>query len=160
MRTDGTCPVFSGTVSQSKTIERPVCPPVFGRGEPVGSPESEASTSSSIKPESIRALTVRWATSRKAREVAYPQLSLSNDSQLEQFGESPSGRSLRNEPSQDVAFPHPQSRKDQYWKEDIPNNGSVVVSIRRRIINVTENRNATDDVNPAKNRTFGSIFHD
>src|SRR5438477_13023034 len=36
-------------------------------------------------------------------------------------------------------------------KKDIPNTGGVVVSIRRRIINVTEYRNATDDVNPAKN---------
>jgi hypothetical protein len=44
-----------------------------------------------------------------------------------------------------MAFPHPKPRKEQYRKKDIPNTGGVVVSIRRRIINVTEYRNATDD---------------
>jgi hypothetical protein len=50
-----------------------------------------------------------------------------------------------------MAFPHPKPRKEQYRKKNIPNTGGVVVSIRRRIINVTEYRNTTDDVNPAKN---------
>jgi len=49
-----------------------------------------------------------------------------------------------------MAFPHPKARKEQYRKKEIPNTGGVVVSIRGRIINVTEYRNATDDVNPAK----------
>ena len=67
--------------------------------------------------------------------------------------------SLRNKSSNDVAFPHPKSRKQQHRKKDIPDTGRVVVSIRRRIINVAEYRNATDDVNPAKNRSFGRFFH-
>jgi hypothetical protein len=50
-----------------------------------------------------------------------------------------------------MTFPHPKPRKQQYRKKDIPNTEGVVVSIRRGIINVTEYRNATDDVNPAKN---------
>ena len=36
----------------------------------------------------------------------------------------------------------------------------IIRSIRRRIINVTEDRNATDDVNPAEKRTFGDFRHD
>jgi hypothetical protein len=59
-----------------------------------------------------------------------------------------------------MAFPHPKPRKEQYRKKDVPNTGGVVVRIRRRIINETEYRNATDDVNPAKNPTFGGFFHD
>src|SRR5262249_48861012 len=59
-----------------------------------------------------------------------------------------------------MTFPHPKPRKEQHRKKDIPNTVCVVVSIQRRIINVAEYRNATDDVNPAKNRTFGCFRHD
>jgi len=69
------------------------------------------------------------------------------------------GGSLRKKSSNDMAFPHPQSRKEQYRKKDIPDTEGVVVSIRRRIINVPEYRNATDDVNPAKNRPCGTLAH-
>src|SRR5258708_10684336 len=68
--------------------------------------------------------------------------------------------SLGKKSSNDVTFPHPQSRKKQYRKKDIPNSGGVVWSVRRRIINVTEYRNAKDNVNPAIDRTFGGLFHD
>src|SRR5580658_673741 len=60
-------------------------------------------------------------------------------------------RSLRNKSPKEIAFPHPKPRKEQHRKKDIPNAECVVVSIRRRIIDVTEYRNTTDDVNPAKN---------
>src|SRR5882762_2838585 len=66
--------------------------------------------------------------------------------------------SLGEKSSNDVAFPHP--RKEQNRKKDIPNSGGVVWSVRRRIINVTEYRNAKDNVNPAIDRTFGGLFHD
>jgi hypothetical protein len=59
-----------------------------------------------------------------------------------------------------MAFPHPQSRKDHYRKEDEPSCGGVVGKSFKRTIDVTEYRNAKDDVDPAKNRTFGGIFHD
>src|SRR5437879_1010606 len=61
-------------------------------------------------------------------------------------------RSLRKKSSKDIAFPHPQSRKEQHRKKDIPNSRGIVLSIRRRIIYVTDHRNAADDMNPAKNR--------
>jgi hypothetical protein len=59
--------------------------------------------------------------------------------------------SSRQKSSNDMAFPHPKPRKYQYRKKPIPDAVGVVVSIRRRIINVTEYRNAADDVNPAEN---------
>src|SRR2546421_1622334 len=70
------------------------------------------------------------------------------------------GRFLRNKSSKDVAFPHPQSRKDHYRKEDKPSCGGVVWKFFKRTINIAEYRNAKDDVNPAKNRTFGALVHD
>ena len=69
-------------------------------------------------------------------------------------------RSLRNKSSKDMAFPHPQSRKDHYRKKDKPSCGGVVWNLFKRTINITDYRNAKDDVNPAKKRTFGGIFHD
>jgi len=59
-----------------------------------------------------------------------------------------------------MAFPHPQSRKDHYRKEDKPSCGGIVWKSFKRTIDITKYRNAKDDVNPAKNRTFGGIFHD
>src|SRR6266704_6998402 len=67
------------------------------------------------------------------------------------------GRSLRNKSSKDMASPHPQSRKDHYRKEDKPRCGSVVWKFFKRTINITEYRNAKDDVDPAKNRTCGGL---
>jgi hypothetical protein len=59
-----------------------------------------------------------------------------------------------------MAFPHPQSRKDHYRKEDIPRWRGIVWKFFKRTINVTEYRNGKDDVNPAKNRTLGALLHD
>ena len=59
-----------------------------------------------------------------------------------------------------MAFPHPKSRKDKHRNGDKPNNGSVVWKFCKRTINITDYRNAKDDVNRTKNRTFGGIFHD
>ena len=68
--------------------------------------------------------------------------------------------SLRNQPSDDMALPHPKPRKDQYRKKEIPDAVGIVVSVRRRIINVTKYRNATDDVNPAKRCTRDASVHE
>src|SRR5713226_5746793 len=66
------------------------------------------------------------------------------------------GRSLRKKPSNDMAFPHPQSRKDHYRNEDKPSRSGVVWNLVKRTINITDYRNGKDDVNPAKNPTFGA----
>jgi hypothetical protein len=59
-----------------------------------------------------------------------------------------------------MAFPHPNSRNDHDRKGDIPNHGSVVRQLLEWTIDITDYRNAKDDVNPAKNRTLGGISHD
>ena len=59
-----------------------------------------------------------------------------------------------------MAFPHPKSRKHHYRKEDEPNSRGVIWYLVKRTINITDYRNADDDVNPANNRTFGGLFHD
>ena len=59
-----------------------------------------------------------------------------------------------------MAFPHPKSRKEHYRNDDKPNTGGVFWNFFKRTINIPKYRNAEDDVNPAKNRTFGGLFHD
>src|SRR6266849_3867318 len=68
--------------------------------------------------------------------------------------------SLRKKSSKDMAFPHPQSREDNYRHEDKPSSGGVVWDLFKRTINIPDYRNAKDNVNPSKNRTFGGLFHD
>ena len=58
-----------------------------------------------------------------------------------------------------MAFPHPQSRKDHYRKEDKAGCGGIVRKLRKRTINVTEYWNAEDDVNPAKDQTLRVLVH-
>src|SRR6266550_2051947 len=58
-----------------------------------------------------------------------------------------------------MAFPHPQSRKDHQRKEYIPSWGSIAWKFFKRTINITEYRNAKDEMNPAKNRTLGGSIH-
>src|SRR5690348_4532053 len=67
--------------------------------------------------------------------------------------------SSRNKSANEMAFPHPQSRKHNQRKSDIPNNGSVIWKLFKRTINVTDYRNGEDEVNPANYRTFGGISH-
>lgn len=59
-----------------------------------------------------------------------------------------------------MAFPHPKSGKDNYRNGDKPNNGRVIWKFFERTINVTDDRDAKDNVNPAKYRASGSILHD
>ena len=59
-----------------------------------------------------------------------------------------------------MAFSHPQSRKEHYRNDDKPNPVGVLRKFFKRTINITEYRNAKDDVNPAKNRTCDGTLHD
>jgi hypothetical protein len=59
-----------------------------------------------------------------------------------------------------MAFPHPQSGNDHGREKDKPSSGSIAWKFFERTINITEYRNAEDDVNPAKNPTFVGLFHD
>ena len=68
-------------------------------------------------------------------------------------------RSFRKESPNSIAFPHPQSRKHKYGKEDKPSRGGVLGNVLEWTINITGDRNGKDDVNPAKNNTFGALLH-
>lgn len=59
-----------------------------------------------------------------------------------------------------MAFPHPKSGKDNDRDRDKPNHGGVIRKFLKRTINITGYRNPKEDVNRAKNRTFGGIIHD
>jgi hypothetical protein len=59
-----------------------------------------------------------------------------------------------------MAFPHPQSREEKYGKEDKPNSGGVMWNFVKWTVNIPDYRNAKNDVNPAKNRTFDGLVHD
>jgi hypothetical protein len=59
-----------------------------------------------------------------------------------------------------MAFPHPDSREEEDGKEDKPNGGGVLRDFFVRTVNITEYRDAKDDVDPAKDRTFDTLFHE
>jgi len=59
-----------------------------------------------------------------------------------------------------MAFPHPQSRKNHDRKEDIPSWRGIAWKFFKRTIDITDDRNGKDEVNPSKNRPFGGFFHD
>ena len=59
-----------------------------------------------------------------------------------------------------MALPHPKSRQDHYRKEDKSNSRGVIWYLIKRTVDVTDYRNAYDDVNPANNRSFSGFFHD
>lgn len=58
-----------------------------------------------------------------------------------------------------MAFPHPKSRQDKDRNGDEPNHGSVVWKFGKRAIDIADNRDAKDDMDPAKNRTFSGVIH-
>jgi len=69
-------------------------------------------------------------------------------------------RPFRKKPPNQMAFPHPQSGKDPYWQEDKASSERIVWKFFKRIVDITEYRNAEEDVNPAKNPTFVGFLHD
>jgi hypothetical protein len=59
-----------------------------------------------------------------------------------------------------MAFPHPKSRQGKYRKKDKSNERCVVWNLVERAINVTNDGNAEDEMNPAKNPTFDASVCD
>jgi hypothetical protein len=70
------------------------------------------------------------------------------------------GSSPRNKPSNHMAFPHPQSRKDHDRHKETTSLESVTWKFVERTINVAQYWNAEDEMNAADNRTLRRIFHD
>src|ERR1041384_8831216 len=60
---------------------------------------------------------------------------------------------------EDCACIHPISRQDNYRSKDKPSDRGVVWKFSKRTVNVSENGNRNDQVNPAQNRTFGGGLH-
>jgi hypothetical protein len=119
--------------------------------------------------------TISWGSARLGPEDApfgtkqrHPELFRAGISKSSSAGKSRSHlrvrtcfsqRPFRKKSSNDMAFPHPQSRNNHDRKENTSSCGCVVWKFFKRTINITEYRNGHDDVNPAKNRTYGGIFH-
>src|SRR6185437_12131084 len=59
----------------------------------------------------------------------------------------------------EVSFPHPKPRQNNYGKGDIPNNGRVVWKLCERTVNIAGYRDRKDNVDPAEDRTLGRITH-
>jgi hypothetical protein len=68
-------------------------------------------------------------------------------------------RSFTNKSSNDMALPHPQSRKDKNRNEDKPSGGGVIWNFFKRTVNIPEYRNAKDKVNRTNNRTCRDLNH-
>jgi hypothetical protein len=62
-----------------------------------------------------------------------------------------SGRFLRKQAPNKMAFPHQQSAKEHCWKEDESSRPSVQGKLVKWAVNIAVNWDCDDDVNPAKN---------
>jgi hypothetical protein len=65
-----------------------------------------------------------------------------------------------NESSNEVSFPHPEAGQEHDRDDDITNTAGILWKVLKRAIDVSDNRNAEDNVNGAKDGTFGGGFHD
>src|SRR5215467_14907416 len=68
-------------------------------------------------------------------------------------------RFFRKKTPHDVAFPHPESRNDHYRYENIPSGCGVLWNLVKGAVDIAENRNAEDEVNPAENCTREASIH-
>ena len=59
-----------------------------------------------------------------------------------------------------MAFPHPQSGNDHDGNENKPGLEGVVWNFVEGAIDISKDRNAEDEVNPAKNRSYGALAHE
>src|SRR5262245_46035181 len=59
-----------------------------------------------------------------------------------------------------MAFPHPQSRQGDSRNGNKSNHGGIVGKLFERTVSIIDDRNAEEEVNPAKNRTLGALLHD
>src|SRR5262249_37835020 len=68
-------------------------------------------------------------------------------------------RLFRKQASQNVALPHPQSCKHHDRKEDEPRRPRIVGKLFKWAVDITDDRNSEDDVNPAKNHSCCALIH-
>jgi hypothetical protein len=59
-----------------------------------------------------------------------------------------------------MAFPHQDPREDHGGKVEVSEEMGIRLNLLRRTIDIADQGNAESNVNPAKNGTFGDVFHD
>src|SRR5262245_8081739 len=59
-----------------------------------------------------------------------------------------------------MALPHPQARQDNRGNGDKSDHGGIFGKLFKRTVSITDDRNAKEEVNPAKNRTLDALGHD
>src|SRR3954462_13235588 len=64
------------------------------------------------------------------------------------------GRSSRNNSTNEVSFPHPQSGKYHQRKKDISSRTGVARKLFERTVDIAEYRNAKNEVNASENHTL------
>src|SRR5215471_406697 len=57
----------------------------------------------------------------------------------------------RNQLPHGMALPHPKPRKGKHRNEDKPGQRGVIRNLFKRTINITDDRDAQDEMNPAAN---------
>src|SRR5579884_1349331 len=100
-----------------------------------------------------------WMTMRIARaffRASRQALLFSRQSRQNRFCSSIQlhsvGGSFREQPSNPVPLPHPKSRSEKYRNEDKPHRRGIGLNLVEGAVDITDNRNPEDDVNPAENR--------
>ena len=71
-----------------------------------------------------------------------------------------SASSLEKEPANSLTFPHPKSRERHGWEIDESEVWQVLCGLRRRTVDITDERQCEDEVNGPKDRAFDGVFHD
>jgi hypothetical protein len=59
-----------------------------------------------------------------------------------------------------MTFLYQESRNGNYGKGDIWNDMGVVGELFERTVDITDDRNSEDDMNPAQNRALGGVSHE
>lgn len=65
-----------------------------------------------------------------------------------------------DESSKEMTLPHPQARKDHYGKKDIPGGERVLGNLVKRAVDVANDWNGQNEVNPANDYALDAWLHD
>src|SRR6478735_11197117 len=58
-----------------------------------------------------------------------------------------------------MTFPHPETGEKHHGKEHVAGRGRVVRKHLERAVDVADDRNGADEVDPAEDGTFGGLCH-
>src|SRR5579862_8205616 len=66
----------------------------------------------------------------------------------------------QEKPPDKMAFPHPQSRQQHDGKKHKARDRSIVRKDMKRAVNIAEDRNGEDDMDPEHDHSLGCVLHD